>query len=943
MRKLLAVLSVLGGWLAVAGSLNAAHAQTGLPVTPNGKSIIQNPTTFTNPITITQGSERTLTAGEPVIKIINGDYYLFIRGRRGYWWSSDFKDWNYVNAPNLLGGIVGITEIDGKVYNYAGNTNNRVMTTDDIKSGIWYEAGTFSSNNYGDASMLYDEDTGRLFMYYGWSQVLGIRVVELDKNTFKEISEPRIVNWGDPHKHGWETRYSSDLIFPFFSDRQYRPEEYGWTEGPHPLKYNGKYYVLYSSIGLEFASYAQGVMVADDPLGPYVYDEHNPLTRMVTGSAPGAGHGSFFVDKQGKLWTVAMVAFTQNGGNGNTLMSIFPTDVDSDGVMHGNVEYGDYPQYLPGVKENPITDNFTGWTLLSWNKKVETSSTQPPGAQTGNYWPAFAVDQNGKTFWSAQTGNPGEYMTVDLGKQSDIRGIQIQFDRAGAGGGAALTRYQSYTVDVSDDNQNWTRVIDKSNNPQDLRSDYVELPTAVTGRYVKLTNVFTPDNGRFAVKELRVFGNPDTSKFTKVPEGRFMAVRNDVDRRQADLLWEPVEGADGYLVRYGIEPDKLYQSDMVYGKHSLNIKSLNVDPEYYFEVEAFSSGLPRFVENPFETRGRGAELDLIRRPTGGAQSTTRQMTYETYGKDEVYVFNNITPGSYTLNHTYGVGIWGPQQLTEEHLIGTDTNTPTLTALDLTTFGNGTTQWGTVEVRVYPGETSGRIEVTFHYTEHRVDQKITFDALANKYVGAPPFKVSATASSGLPVSFSALGSCTVSEDTVTLTGPGTCTITASQAGNADYYAARDVSRSFEVLDVAQQEGSVGGSVPATLSLTLGAPASFGVFTPGVSRPYEATTTATVTSTAGDALLSVTDPSQSATGRLVNGSFTLSERLQVRADGNAFAPLSATAGSPLELLSYGGPVSNGTASIAFRQEIGADQALRTGAYGKSLIFTLSTTTP
>ena len=86
---------------------------------------------------------------------------------------------------------------------------------------------------------------------------------------------------------------------------------------------------------------------------------------MVSGSAPGAGHGSFFVDKQGKLWTICMVAFTQNGGNGNTLMSLFPTDVDKEGVMHANIEYGDYPQYLPGVKKDPITDDFTGWTLLS--------------------------------------------------------------------------------------------------------------------------------------------------------------------------------------------------------------------------------------------------------------------------------------------------------------------------------------------------------------------------------------------------------------------------------------------------------------------------------------------------------------------------------------------------------------------------------------------------
>ena len=53
---------------------------------------------------------------------------------------------------------------------------------------------------------------------------------------------------------------------------------------------------------------------------------------------------------------------------------------------------------------------------------------------------------------------------------------------------------------------------------------------------------------------------------------------------------------------------------------------------------------------------------------------------------------------------------------------------------------------------------------------------------------------------------------------------------------------------------------GGTVPATLSLTLGTPASFGAFTPGVAKDYTASTTATVISTAGDATLSVADPSR-----------------------------------------------------------------------------------
>jgi hypothetical protein len=100
---------------------------------------------------------------------------------------------------------------------------------------------------------------------------------------------------------------------------------------------------------------------------------------------------------------------------------------------------------------------------------------------------------------------------------------------------------------------------------------------------------------------------------------------------------------------------------------------------------------------------------------------------------------------------------------------------------------------------------------------------------------------------------------------------------------------------------------------------------------------------VTSTAGDATLSGTDPSSTATGRLVNGAFSLSEPLRVNADNGAFAPLSATAGSPLTLLAYAGPVSNDTVAVGFRQHIGPTQPLRTGAYAKTLTFTLSPTNP
>jgi hypothetical protein len=81
---------------------------------------------------------------------------------------------------------------------------------------------------------------------------------------------------------------------------------------------------------------------------------------------------------------------------------------------------------------------------------------------------------------------------------------------------------------------------------------------------------------------------------------------------------------------------------------------------------------------------------------------------------------------------------------------------------------------------------------------KASQTITFAALPNKTLGAPDFTVHATASSGLTVLFAASGSCSVNGTTVHLKRAGTCTLTASQPGNADYNAASSVARAFTVL-------------------------------------------------------------------------------------------------------------------------------------------------
>ena len=165
---------------------------------------------------------------------------------------------------------------------------------------------------------------------------------------------------------------------------------------------------------------------------------------------------------------------------------------------------------------------------------------------------------------------------------------------------------------------------------------------------------------------------------------------------------------------------------------------------------------------------------------------------------------------------------------------------------------------------------------------------------------------------------------------------------------EFLTASQDTESVTVLRTRVTESApVGGTVPATLSLSLGAPATFGAFTPGVARIYEAATTANVISTAGDAALSVADPSSNATGRLVNGTFSLPSPMAVKAasaggTGSAFAPVGGSA-NPTTVLTYGGPVSNDAVTLSFQQAIGSSDPLRTGSYSKTLTFTLSTTTP
>jgi hypothetical protein len=592
--------------------------------------------------------------------------------------------------------------LDDTFYFTIGNFSTSyppdVYATKDPKKGVWKKVATLD-REYGDADMFLD-DNGRVYMYYGWSQIEGIKAVELDpKNKFKEIGEPVACFFGNETIYGWEQRRRDDLGFVIIRTRSYLPEEAPWIEGPWMTKYNGKYYLQYVAVGVEFFTYADGIYVSDNPLGPFTYSPHNPFSFKPTGFISGAGHSCTFQDKKGNYWhMVTMVS--SYGGSGRNQIGLFPAAFDGDGVLHCNTIFGDYPQYYPGIKENPVRNNFAGWMLLSRKKFAQASSTLE------GYGIENAVDENVMTYWCAASGDPGEYMVIDLGKECEISALQVNFDQHDASEEFARStknpRYQSYTVHVSGDNKNWSLVIDKSNNTKDFPHDYTELSKSVKARYVKLTNVFTPGNGKFAVKDLRVFGNPGSATFSQADN--MTIVRDEDDRRNATIMWEPVKGADGYIIRYGIEPDKLYNNFMVYDAYSLTIHSLYKDAEYYFLVEAFDSGTEYYRERSTQTMGRGIELELYR----DDEMVERKMIYE--GKND-YVYENIVPGRYYLRHAHDGILWRGE-LSKDDVIGSGEKATKTEALFK--IGKGKEVLGDLVIKVLPGKESGKFVVTFRY-------------------------------------------------------------------------------------------------------------------------------------------------------------------------------------------------------------------------------------
>ena len=524
------------------------------------------------------------TAADPLITLYKNDYYLFASASGGYWFSADMREWTFVAPKNLPldKPAPAILIVGDKMY-YTAHRSKEIYETSDPKKGVWRKVADI--NEYADPAFLMDDDR-RLYLYFGSSFDGGISVVELDlKNNFRELSKPILLMKADSQNHGWEGSGEDNL--GYIRNGVNRVEPY--IEGSWMTKHDGVYYLQYSAPGTIWKTYADGVYTSKSPTKDFVYQNYSPFSYKPGGFIGGAGHSSTFQDKQGKYWRVETMIISV-AHKFERRLGIFPAAFDADGVMRMNSYLGDYPQYFPGEKSRPADDNLAGWMLLSFNKKATASSTLE------NLPVENAFDEDIRTLWSAKTGNRGEFLTVDLGSNSKINAVQINFgEQDTTAKGRVADIYQQYLLETSSDGKSWKVLVDKSKNTKDAPHDYLEFAEPSNARFVKITNYKTAGGGKFAIRDLRVFGKaavspPDAVKNLKIE-------RNRNDGRKALISWDAADGADGYVVRFGVSPRKLYGSYQIIKGNWLVTNGLNKNVTYYFSVDSYNeSGITKSSE-----------------------------------------------------------------------------------------------------------------------------------------------------------------------------------------------------------------------------------------------------------------------------------------------------------------------------------------------------------
>ena len=507
------------------------------------------------------------SGADPAVVEFRDEYYMFVTRSNGYWHSKDLSNWEFIEPekwyPQGSNAPAAFNYKDSILY-VAGDPSGQMslLYTDTPKKGDWKGVPSIL-NDLQDPAFFIDDD-GQAYMFWGSSNLYPIRGKKLDKeNLFKPGETVELFNL-DAEKHGWH-RFGMN----------HQDTVRGYMEGAWMTKHDGKYYLQYGAPGTEFNVYGDGAYISDNPLGPYEHMPNSPFSYKPGGFINGAGHSSTVKGPGDSYWHFATMSMPINV-RWERRIGMFETFFDEDGLMYSDTYFGDYPHYVPTAEK---AGEFTGWMLLSYDKPVKVSSVFE------DYTAERLVDENIESFWIAQDNGDQQWIEIDLEEVSDIYAIQVNYnDYKSDMYGRIPGLFHQYTVEVSKNGKDWEMLVDKSQSKIDAPNDYTELEEPVKARYIRYNNIHVP-TPYLSISDFRIFGKGQGKEPKKVKD---FEVQRQEDRRNATITWDAQEKAQGYNVLWGIAPDKLYSSWLLYGENELVLRALTTDQTYYFAVEAFN-------------------------------------------------------------------------------------------------------------------------------------------------------------------------------------------------------------------------------------------------------------------------------------------------------------------------------------------------------------------
>lgn len=557
---------------------------------------------------------------DPTLVLFKDIYYMFVSMSAGFWYSFDLLNWKFHANEKLLpyDYAPDARQIGDYLYFCASRRYSScpiLRTRDPLSDEFEVVSSPFP---FWDPNLFCDED-GRVYLYWGCSNMDPIYGIELEPDTMLPIGEAVPLILGRERELGYERvgdngvttpkeqcesfQYFQQFINPdtgqmelpneithltgYSSDELQRLLDHlecPAIEGAFMTKHAGTYYLQYASPGTEYNTYCDGVYVSDRPLGPYKLQRSNPFSSKPGGFIAGAGHGSTIMDKFGNYWHAATMRISVNHLFERRI-GLFPAGFDKDGIMFCNQNFADYPFRIPEGKCSAF-DIRPEWMLLSYGKAVSVSSGE--GAK-------HAVDENIRTWWSADSADPGQWLSVDLGKVSDIRAIQVNIadeklaikqdsdccrDERNTRCIEMIPQISEYRLDASADGKSWVTLEQVS---RECSNGYFEFYDGIQARFVRITGEHLPYGQTLRVSGLRVFGNGSGDKPSRVH-----ASAKRVSDLDALVQWNRSSDAVGYNVRYGIAADKLYMSWMVYDADEVKLSTLIKGQDYYVCVDSFN-------------------------------------------------------------------------------------------------------------------------------------------------------------------------------------------------------------------------------------------------------------------------------------------------------------------------------------------------------------------